>query len=122
MDKMYTIQQIAELTNLSTHTLRYYEKIGLLKNIKRNESGYRVYCEVDLAWIEFLIRLRETGMSIQEMIEFSNLRVMGDITATERRILLENHKENVLDHMEQLQKHLRKIEEKIIYYTNLEKE
>ncbi len=62
MENLFSIQQIASMTGLSTHTLRYYEKIGLIKNVQRDQTGYRQYTDVDLAWIQFLIRLRVTGM------------------------------------------------------------
>ena len=59
-----TIQQVAALTQLSEHTLRYYERIGLLDPVNRASSGHRRYSTGDIAWIEFLTRLRTTGMPI----------------------------------------------------------
>lgn len=62
----FTIQQVAALTHLSEHTLRYYERIGLLDPIYRASSGHRRYSTHDIGWIEFLIRLRTTGMPISK--------------------------------------------------------
>ncbi|MFH5181239.1 MerR family transcriptional regulator [Paenibacillus sp. TAB 01] len=116
-----TIQHMSELTGLSVHTLRYYEKIGLLEGISRNGSGYREYSESDLLWVEFLIRLRETGMPIREMKEFSILRAQGEATVTPRRQLLEQHQAKVLEQIEALQQNLTHISSKIAHYKEQEK-
>ncbi|WP_462410770.1 MerR family transcriptional regulator [Neobacillus sp. Marseille-QA0830] len=120
MEKFISIQQIAKITNLSVHTLRYYEKIGLLAGVDRNESGYRQYSEKDLSWIHFLIRLRETGMSISDMKKFSDLRSQGESSIKERRELLEEHQRKVTAQIEGLQENLKKIVEKIDYYKGME--
>ncbi|WP_308737511.1 MerR family transcriptional regulator [Paenibacillus sp. AR247] len=88
MENQYTIQQLSQKTGLSVHTLRYYERIGLLEGVPRDEHGYRLYRESDLLWVEFLMRLRGTGMPISEMKRFSDLRSEGDSTITERREML----------------------------------
>lgn len=78
MENLFSIQQVASMTGLSTHTLRYYEKIGLIKNVQRDQTGYRQYTDFDLAWIQFLIRLRVTGMPMLKMKQFfllTNLRL-----------------------------------------------
>lgn len=122
MDKQFTIQQISQITGLTAHTLRYYEKIGLLDGVARNESGYRNYGESDLLWIDFLIRLRETGMPISEMKRFSDLRSQGEATIKERRTRLELHQYKVTKQIEDLKENLLKIEHKITYYKALEEE
>lgn len=122
MDKHYTIQQISQITGLTSHTLRYYEKIGLLDGVARNESGYRKYRESDLLWLDFLIRLRETKMPISEMKQFSDLRSQGEATIKERRTLLELHQNKVIKQIEDLKENLLKIEHKITYYKTLEEE
>ncbi len=79
-------------TDLSAHTLRYYERIGLLGPIDRGtSSGHRRYASADLAWIEFLERLRATGIPIREKLAFAELRRGGEATAAARRALLEGH-------------------------------
>ncbi|MCK8098738.1 MerR family transcriptional regulator [Bacillus sp. 2CMS4F] len=120
MEKLYTIQQISNMTKLSVHTLRYYEKIGLLREVRRDKNGYRKYAESDMSWINFLIRLRTTGMSITDMIRFSDLRSQGESTVNKRLELLETHQKNVLEEIEGLRDNLTKIEEKIDYYKSLE--
>ncbi|ANF47332.1 MULTISPECIES: MerR family transcriptional regulator [Priestia] len=120
MENLFSIQQIASMTGLSTHTLRYYEKIGLIKNVQRAQTGYRQYTDFDLAWIQFLIRLRVTGMPMLKMKQFSDLRQKGESTITARKELLEEHYNDVLGKIEELELNSHKIEEKIAHYKKLE--
>lgn len=120
MENLFSIQQVASMTGLSTHTLRYYEKIGLIKNVQRDQTGYRQYTDVDLAWIQFLIRLRVTGMPMLKMKQFSDLRQKGDSTTTARKELLEEHYKDVLGKIEELELNSHRIEEKIAHYKKLE--
>lgn len=115
-----TIQQISKMTGLTVHTLRFYEKIGLLYRVHRGASGYRQYSESDISWINFLLRLRVTGMKVSDMKRFSDLRGRGESTISERRELLETHQRNVLAQLNELKNNLRMIEEKIDYYKWLE--
>ncbi|MGG1550969.1 MerR family transcriptional regulator [Paenibacillus ferrarius] len=118
--KFFTIQQTAEITGLTAHTLRYYEKIGLLNGVHRDSNGYREYSESDISWIDFLLRLRITGMNIRDMKRFSHLRSQGDSTIQARRELLEAHQRTVLAKMKELKKNLMSIEEKIETYKWME--
>jgi DNA-binding transcriptional MerR regulator len=95
MKQELTIQQMSQITCLSTHTLRYYEKLGLLTSIHRKENGYRLYSDADIVWVEFLKRLKETGMPIQQMHEFAALRMKGDETITQRHQMLEEHNQQI---------------------------
>jgi DNA-binding transcriptional MerR regulator len=122
MDKQFTIQQVSKITGLTVHTLRYYEKIGLLDGVARNEHGYRLYYETDILWIEFLIRLRETGMPISEMKRFSDLRSQGKSTISARRKMLETHQEKINLQIKELKENLMSIKKKINYYRTLEGE
>ncbi|UOE63162.1 MerR family transcriptional regulator [Priestia filamentosa] len=120
MENLFSIQEVAKMTDLSTHTLRYYEKIGLIKNVQRDQTGYRQYTDFDIAWIHFLIRLRVTGMPMLKMKQFSDLRQEGDSTIISRRELLEEHYKDVLSKIEELKLNSHKIEGKIEYYKKLE--
>ena len=122
MDKLLTIQQIAKVTGLTVHTLRYYEKMGLLEGVARDEHGYRRYSEADIAWVEFLICLRGMGMPISEVKHYSDLRSQGMSTIKPRRKLLEAHKRKVSAQIQELKKNMMKIEEKINLYKTLEQE
>lgn len=117
-----SIQQVASVTELSPHTLRYYERIGLLGPVKRASSGHRRYSSQDIAWIDFLTRLRTTGMPIQEMQQFAELRRQGDRTFYQRRQLLESHRQAVHQKLTELTHNLTVIEDKIRHYQTLEQQ
>ena len=85
------ISEVSKLTKLKPHTLRYYESIGLISDIKRNSSGKRIYSEQDLKWLEAIVRLRSTGMNISKMQEYARLRHIGDETITERKGFMKEH-------------------------------
>lgn len=117
------ISEVAKLVNLKPHTLRYYESIGLIKNIKRNSTGKRIYGEADLKWLEFIIRLRSTGMKISDMKEYTRLRNMGDETITERKIILEEHLSSIDSEIKKLSEVREYVAMKIkIYKKKEEKE
>ncbi len=121
MENILSIQEMTVITGLSAHTLRYYERIGLLRDVKRNEQGYRVYSEQDVSWVQFLLRLRDTGMPIAGMQRFAELRSQGDTTASMRREMLEHHHLQLEQQLAQLHAHLHNISDKIEYYRELEK-
>ncbi|QRG68308.1 MerR family transcriptional regulator [Brevibacillus choshinensis] len=122
MDKRFSIQEAAKITGLTVHTLRYYEKIGLLDGVARNEQGYRQYAKSDLDWVDFLMRLRETGMPIAEMKRFSDLRSKGISTVPARREMLESHQVQIELQLKSLEENLESIRKKIDYYQTLEEE
>ncbi|MCB0212040.1 MAG: MerR family transcriptional regulator [Anaerolineae bacterium] len=120
MDQSLTIKEVANLTGLSGHTLRYYERIGLLDAIERAPNGHRRYSERDVAWIEFLNRLRLTGMPIRRMQDFADLRRQGDATFQQRCCLLEGHEQALRQQIAELEEHLTAIQYKIHHYKSLE--
>ena len=120
MDKELSIQQVAEVTHLSTHTLRYYERIGLLAAVSRASSGHRRYSSQDIDWINFLTRLRTTGMPVREMQQFAELRRQGDQTFLQRRQLLETHEKHIQKELEELGQNLKVIQKKIQLYKKME--
>jgi len=120
MTNEFTIQQVAAVTGLSIHTLRYYEKVGLLAPIQRAANGHRRYSAEDIAWLEFLVRLRETGMSIQKVLAFADLVRQRPDQVSERRVILEDHRNQVKQNLEELARHLNVIELKIEHYQQLE--
>lgn len=120
MESNLTINDVAKRTGLSAHTLRYYERIGLIAPIGRATGGQRRYAASDLAWIDFLLRLRSTGMSIGQMQGFSALRSAGDATVPTRRQLLEDHLDGVLATIEAMQHNADVLQTKIEHYRSLE--
>lgn len=92
----FTIKQTAELTGLSSYTLRYYEELGLIDAVPRAANGHRRYAETDLARIRLLVRLRDTGMSLEDMLHFVSLYREGTTEAVAGRYaLLAAHREKV---------------------------
>ncbi|GAB4143360.1 MAG: hypothetical protein Fur0046_20400 [Cyanobacteria bacterium J069] len=121
MEQELTIQQVAEATSLSVHTLRYYERCNLIAPIGRSPSGHRRYSSNDIRWIEFLTKLRLTGMPIRQMQQYALLvRQAPDTSFHERRQMLEAHRESVAQQIQQLQDNLAVIDWKIQHYAELE--
>ena len=113
----YTIKATAEMTNLSPHVLRYYEKEGLLPRVKRSGSGIRQYSYEDLEWLSLVCCLKNTGMSIKEIREFVNLSLEGPETLKIRCELLERHKKDMEDHIQEMRRYLENITHKIAVFT-----
>ncbi|WP_031357796.1 MerR family transcriptional regulator [Caballeronia sordidicola] len=112
------IGDIAGKTGLTAHTIRYYERIGLLPFAPRDGTGQRVYDASILTWIEFLGRLKTTGMSIQEMLRYAGLRAQGAATEKARCDLLTEHRDQVRLRVEELQACLLVLDNKIAGYAN----
>jgi DNA-binding transcriptional MerR regulator len=112
----FTVQQVAAQTGLSEHTLRYYERIGLLLPITRTTNGHRRYSQMHLRFIGFVIKLRATGMPIEKMREYAALIHAGEGNEGERLRLLIEHREHVLKDIEALLENLAVIEFKIETY------
>jgi DNA-binding transcriptional MerR regulator len=115
-----TIQQVASATGLGVHTLRYYERNGLIEPIERAANGHRRYSAQNIAWIEFLTRLRTTGMPIRQMQQFAALVREKPDEVQGRRILLEIHRSTVQKRLDELSQHLAVIDWKIQHYQELE--
>lgn len=120
MGSHLTINEVAKRTGLSVDTLRYYERIGLIAPIARAAGGKRLYAASDMAWIEFLLRLRTTRMPIEQMRTFAKLRGAGDSTVHDRRRMLELHLTQVLSEMQALRQSVDALQAKIKHYRALE--
>jgi len=117
-DRDLTVQQVVEMTGLSEHTLRYYERLGLLKSIRRDlSSGHRRYSIDDVARLETLACLRATGMSLEEMRQYMGLISQGRAAAEQQRSLLESHKVVLAEKMRQMQRNLDYLDYKIAYWN-----
>jgi DNA-binding transcriptional MerR regulator len=115
----FTIQQVAEATGLSVYTLRYYERIGLIHHIGRIENTHRRYSSDDIGWIEFLNKLRATGMSIQQMTAYAELQRLGEASLPERLDMLKVHQLEVEKHMRELHEYMEVICYKIGIYQEI---
>ena len=114
---MYSIREVSKKTGLTAHTLRYYEKEGLLSGVERTQGGFRQYTDEDLERLGLICCLKNTGMSIQEIARFVQLTHEGDHTLEERVELLRAHRERVLERMAEMQKHLDKVTWKLNFFT-----
>lgn len=113
-----TIAEVAERTGLTRHTLRYYERDGLMLGIDRSGSGHRRYSEHDLSWIELITKLRATGMPIRDVRRYAELVRAGDGNEEERLTLLRAHRERVRAQLDAMEGYLHAIDTKIGYYAD----
>ncbi|MCP2341511.1 MerR family transcriptional regulator [Actinomadura rupiterrae] len=112
-----TIADAAARTGLTVHTLRYYERDGLLLGVSRAESGHRRYTEHDLDWIDLISKLRATGMPIREIRRYAEAVRNGAGNERERLELLAAHRERVRRNLAEAMEHLAAIDRKIDYHT-----
>jgi DNA-binding transcriptional MerR regulator len=112
-----TIGEVAERTGLTRHTLRYYERDGLMLDVGRGGSGHRRYSEHDLGWIELITKLRATGMPIREVRRYAELVRAGDGNEDDRLALLRSHRERVRAQLATMTAYLDAIDTKIGFYA-----
>src|SRR3954447_8017229 len=110
------------MTGLTAHTLRYYERIGLAAQPPRGPDGRRRYTETNLDWLRLITRLRSTGMSIAEMCRYAELVREGPATVSQRRDLLQSHRDAVHQRIVELQRDLAVIDAKIQNYAVAEQD
>ncbi len=115
------INEVSKRYNLNDSTLRYYEKVGLLNDIKR-ENGVRDYQDKDLDRIEFILCMKDAGLSIEQLRQYFDLVNEGDGTLTKRKELLQQQRMLILEQMAKLQKSLDKVNFKIDYFEQKIKE
>lgn len=114
-----TIHQVARQTGVSVHTLRYYERVGLLNPVNRATNGHRRYSAEDVAGIKFFTRLRTTGMPIRQMQKYAALVREGSHTHPARLELLLAHQAKVETQLKELEEDLQIIKKKIVYYKEI---
>ena len=116
---MYTIHEACEKTGLTAHTLRYYEKEGLLPNVGRSTGGYRQYSDEDLETLGMICCLKKTGLLLSDIARFMELTREGDQTLRERCEMLKRHKEVVLGRMSEMERHLEKVTHKLDHFSRM---
>ena len=114
-----TIADAARASGLSVHTLRYYERAGLIDGVDRASSGHRRYSEADMAWVETLRCLRATGMPIARIRRYAELVRAGEGNERERLALLEEHRTAVRAQLAEVRGHLAFVERKIATYEEI---
>lgn len=116
----YTIRTMAARCSMTTHTLRYYERVGLIQPVGRARNGHRRYSDADEAWLNFLHCMRATNMPIREMQRYAALRENGDDTTLERRKILEDHRAVIAAQIVALEKAHALLNHKIENYRKIE--
>ena len=114
-----TIAEVSKKVNLSADTLRYYERIGLIPEVNRTESGIRNYTEKDLGHLEFIICFRNAGVSIETLIEYMRLYKQGDSTLEARKQLLISQREIMQKRLNEIQETFERLNFKIDNYEKL---
>ena len=114
--KTYSIGEIAKFMGLTTHTLRFYDKEGLLPNVRKNSAGIRRFTEEDIDWLLVLDCLKSTGLPLKEIRYYIELAQQGNATLNERRDIFIRQKQRIEQQMEILNRNMEKINFKIEYY------
>lgn len=114
-----TIREIAAKTNMSTDTLRYYERIGLLPPVPRNAAGIRTYDEYFIKFINFIKKLKASGMSLEHIIDYIRLAELGDATLQERKRLLAEAREMLSEKIHDLQLAVQEADYQLNNHENL---
>src|SRR5699024_8938484 len=114
----YTISEVSEKYQISSSTLRYYERRGLLPNIPRQANGNRYFTDQLLNWLKMIICLRHSGVPIEKLIEYANLIQKGDDTIATREALLREQLAELYQKRVNLQRSIQRLEDKIALYES----
>ncbi len=117
----YSISQVAERFGIEPHTLRFYEKEGLVAP-ERTESGIRIYGEEEMSQLEMIMCLKGTGMPLKDIKRYFDLVNRGNDTLDQRLEIFTDHRRHVLEQIEELKRNLSKIEHKIEWYQSFVRE
>ena len=112
------IAEVSEQTGISSDTLRYYERIGLIWPVNRNASGIRDYTDLDLRRVDFIKCMRSAGLPVEVLIEYVGLVQQGDKTIEARKEILIEQRELLAARMGEMQKTLDILDHKIEVYEN----
>lgn len=108
-----TIKEVAEKFDISTDTLRYYERIGLIPSVPRTASGIRDFDEVTIKWVEFALCFKKAGVPLEGIVEYVKLALQGPGTEPARREILVETRDNLLAKLEEIQSCLKLLDHKI---------
>ena len=116
-EDQYTISEVSAFTGLTAHTLRWYERIGLMPHVDRSHTGQRRFSNRDLDWLAFVSKLRLTGMPVADMVRYAELIRVGEETFEERQELLEQTRRDVHKRITELQDTVAVLDHKINFYA-----
>lgn len=112
------VAEFSKRVGLNPHTVRYYDKLGLLDKVQRLANGHRYFTPKDVAWVAFIQRLKATGMPLADILTYAALRKTGTSTLSARRQLLSDHAKQVERKLAEQQGHLDQLKEKIALYQS----
>ena len=116
---MYTIKEVAEMMNVSEHTLRFWAKNGFIPDIIRDRNNIRLFSEHTLGWVKIVKCLKNVGVDLKSVKKYIDLCLVGDSTISERYKIILETKRKALEQMEDLKKQLELLDYKENYYKNL---
>lgn len=116
---MYSMKAVCKETNLPYETLKFYCNEGLVPNVKRNGSNYRIFDDKDIAWIKSLSCLKRCGMSIAEMKQYLELCLQGEKSIPERKTILSQRKKQLLSKLQELNDCIEYIDTKQKFYDDV---
>jgi DNA-binding transcriptional MerR regulator len=118
---LFTIKEASEKLNCPAHTIRFYDKEGLLPNIRRDDHGNRIFEKRDLDWIRLMTCFRATGMSVADLKRIVELALQGEETIGQRRAILEAHQAEIKRKQQVLDEAFEAVSQKLEVYNNIEK-
>lgn len=110
------IAQVARQFDLTTATLRYYERVGLIPPVNRKKSGIRDYDEDDIKWIEFIKCMRNAGLTIEALIEYTTLFIEGNNTVEARKNILVDERQRLIEKRIEIDETVKRLDRKIEDY------
>lgn len=114
-----SIGELSRLSGVSPHTLRYYESAGILMPTGRAANGHRRYRREDILWLEFVLRLKLTGMPLAEIRRYAALRAEGDGTLQTRLAMLKLHRQHLNAKLDELAACAGALDDKILTYRKM---
>lgn len=117
--RFLSISELARASGVSTHTLRYYEAQGILRPAARTPAGHRRYARDDVAWLAFVLRLKETGMPLADIAQYALLRAQGETTLSSRLSMLERHRQRLQLTLHALMTSAQALDDKIRTYEQM---
>jgi DNA-binding transcriptional MerR regulator len=111
-----TISEVSEKYDISAETLRYYERVGVIPPVNRNENGIRDYTEIDCNWVQFIKCMRNAGLSIESLIEYTTLFQKGSSTHDARKQILIEQRDELVTRISDMQTALDRLNKKIDGY------
>lgn len=113
-----TIKEVSEKYDISIETLRYYERIGVIPPVNRNENGIRNYTEIDCNWVEYMKLMRSAGLSIESLIEYTALFQQGISTIDARKQILIDQRAVIDRQIKEMEKARERLDKKINGYED----